>query len=204
MRKVVMVMFMTIDGRAQFPITPPPTAPAPEDEEDPMWRPRWPSIDTLLLGRKSYEAWSAFWPARKDDAKASAWQKEFSRFADRCRKVVFSHSLQEAKWVNSEIARGTPREVVGALRSQPGGDLALGGGPRLAQSFLADDLVDEMLIDVFPSIVERGKPLFRTIDEPDFPEDRIPIGAPGRHDFRLVEAKPLDDGTLYLHYARPA
>lgn len=202
MRKVLMVMFSTLDGRAQFPITPPPATPEEADEEDPMWKPRFDSIDTLLLGRKSYEAWSAFWPKRKDDPTAGTWQKEFSRFADRCRKVVFSKSLKEATWVNSEIVRGSPREVVAALRKKKGRDLALGGGPRLAQSFLADELVDEMLIEVFPSIVEKGKPFFHTIDDPDFPEDRIPIGAPGRHDFRLLEAKPLSDGTLFLRYER--
>ena len=202
MRKVLMIMFMTLDGRAQFPIY--PAAQASDDDEDPMWRPRFGSIDTILLGQKSYRAWAAHWPARKSDPKAGAWEKEFSLFADKAEKVVFSGTLQKPLWENTRIVRGSPAEELAALRREKGKDLALGGGPRLAQSFLADGLVDEMLLAVFPSIVGKGKPMFRTQDEPDFPEDRIPVGAPGRHDFRLLEAKPLSDGTLFLRYERQA
>ncbi len=200
MRKVLMIMFMTLDGRAQFPIYPPPEN--QEDDEDPMWRPRFGSIDTILLGQKSYRLWAAHWPARKNDAKAGAWEKEFSRFADKAEKVVFSKTLQEPLWENTRIVRGSPREELAVLRKEEGKDLALGGGPRLAQSFLADGLVDEMLLAVFPSIVSKGKPLFRTVDDPDFPEDRIALGAPGRHDFSLREAQPLSDSTLFLRYER--
>lgn len=201
MRKVLMIMFMTLDGRAQFPVY--PDAGDPSIEEDPMWRPRFHSIDTILLGANSYRAWAAHWPARKDNPKAGEWEKQFSRFADGAEKVVFSKTLEHPTWVNTRIVRGTPAEVIADLRKKEGKNLALGGGPRLAQSFLEADLVDEMLIAVFPSLVGRGKPMFRTADEPDFPEDRIPVGAPGRHDFRLREAYPLSDGSLVLRYDRP-
>lgn len=202
MRKVLMIMFMTIDGRAQFPSY--PNAGDPTVEEDPLWRPRYHSIDTLLLGRHSYDAWAAFWPARKNEPKASDWQKQFSRFADGATKVVFSKSLENPTWENTRVVRGSPVEEIAKLRKEEGKNLALGGGPRLAQSFLAADLVDEMLLNVFPSLVGRGKPMFKTTDEPDFPEDVIPVGAPGRHDFRLREAYPQSDGSLFLRYDRPA
>lgn len=201
MRKVFMIMFMTIDGRAQFPIYPPdPKADA--DDEDPMWLPRMKTIDTLLLGRKAYDLWAGYWPAQKSDPKASEWQKNFSRFADAAEKVVFSKTLKQGKWEKTRIVRGSPAEEVAKLRKEKGGNLALGGGPRIAQAFLADGAVDEMLLAVFPSIVSRGKPMFHTVDEPDLQEDRIPLGAPGRQDFKLLDSKPLSDGTMFLHYAR--
>lgn len=201
MRKVLMMMFMTIDGQAQFPVYSGP--PYTEAEDEFMWKPRFHTIDTIILGGIAYSKWAAHWPKRKDDPTASDWEKEFSRFADRAKKVVFSGTLQKPLWENTEIVRGTPTEELSRLRSQKGGDIALGGGPRIVQSFLADDLVDEMLILVMPSIVGRGKPLFRTIDEPDFAEDRIPEGAPGRHDFVLREARGLKDATVFLRYERP-
>ncbi len=59
MRKVVAVMFMTLDGVAEFPVYPPETGAAADEEEDPMWTPRMDSIDTLLLGRVAYTKWYA-------------------------------------------------------------------------------------------------------------------------------------------------
>ncbi len=200
MRKVLMIMFMTMDGRAQFPVYPDGGDPSAED--DPMWRPRMHSIDTLLLGRNAYHAWAAHWPRQKENPNAGAWAKEFSRFADQCEKVVFSKSLENPDWPKTRVVRGSPTEEIAKLRKEEGKNLALGGGPRLAQSFLAADLVDEILTEVFPSLVGTGKPMFKTVDDPNFKEDRIPVGAPGRLDFRLREAWPMTDSTLFLRYER--
>jgi dihydrofolate reductase len=202
MRKVLMIMFMTLDGVAEFPSYPQPESPV--DEEDLMWTPRMESIDTLFLGAHSYVAWAKFWPARKTEPKSSQWAKTFSRFADRAEKVVFSKSLTHAEWQNSRIVRGDPAAEVARLKALPGKDMALGGGPRLAQSFLENRLVDEMFIEMFPSIVGKGKPFFHVAGDPDHSEDVVPQGAPGRSDFRLLEARGLADGTVYLHYALKA
>ncbi len=200
MRKVLMIMFMTLDGRAQFPVYdgPPYTA----DVDDPMWQPRFGSIDTIVLGAKTYTKWAEYWPAMKEQPTATPWQKEFSRFADGATKVVFSRHLETPRWQNTHFVRGRPTDEVARLRSEAGKDIAVGGGPRIAQSLLAEDLVDELLIQMMPSLVERGKPLFRTVDEPDFAEDRIPKAAPGRHDFVLVEARGQADSVVFLHYAK--
>jgi RibD C-terminal domain len=83
--------------------------------------------------------------------------------------------------------------------------MVLGGGPRLYQEFLRLGLVDELRLVVYPSVVGRGKPLFDVERLPDNPEDRIPLGAPLRHDFGLTEARPLKGGggAVFLHYTRP-
>ncbi|MDG7007308.1 MAG: dihydrofolate reductase family protein [Nitrososphaerota archaeon] len=201
-RKVLMIMFMTLDGVAEFPRYESGPASAAGPEADPMWSPRMEEIDTIFLGSAAYAKWAAFWPARKDDPSSDDWDREFSRFADRAEKVVFSKTLRSADWENSRIVRGDPADEVARLKRAKGKDMALGGGPRLAQSFLEEDLVDEMLLEVFPSIVGRGKPFFRVHGDPDNPKDAVPIGAPRRHDFRLLESRPLRDGTVFLHYAR--
>jgi hypothetical protein len=103
---------------------------------------------------------------------------------------VFSKTLKSANWPKSRIVRGDLGEEIVRLKSLPGKDIVLGGGPRLAQSFLERELADELYIEMFPSIVGRGKPLFCVAGNPDHSEDVVPQGAPGRHDFTLIEARP--------------
>jgi dihydrofolate reductase len=201
MRKVFAFQFMTLDGIAEFPEYPHGPESDP-NEPDPMWTPRMPGIDTLFLGRRSYTVWSDFWPKQQRDPTANAWMKEYSRFADRCEKVVFSKSLAKVDWPNSRLVRGPIENEVARLRQQPGGNLAVGGGPRLFQEFLARDLVDELFVKVYPSLVGHGKPMFRLWPDPDSPRDEVPDGAPDRHDFRTVEALKLSDGAVVLHYER--
>ena len=203
MRKVIAFLSsMTLDGIAANPEYPAEIAVQNDLESNPLWTPRMSSVDTLLLGRITYLKWAGFWPQQKNDPNNSRFMKEFSEFADRVEKVVFSKSLQSVEWPNSRIARGNPRQEIALIRERPGGDLALGGGPRLIQSFLDQDLVDELLIGLNPSLVGSGKPFFRVRPDPDHDPDLVPLGATGRHDFRPVEAKVLRDGSVYLHYVR--
>jgi dihydrofolate reductase len=202
MRRVLLVMYMTLDGVAEFPQYGEVSEADSGAQEDPMWGPRMGSIDTLLLGRGAYQKWASFWPAQKSDPSSSPWAKQFSEFADRAEKVVFSKTLERTDWPNSRIVPGDVGEEVARLRSLPGQDMAIGGGPRLAQSFIERELVDELFIEMFPSLLGSGKPLFHVVSNPEHAEDFIPQGAPGRRDFRLIEAKPLKDGSVLLHYGR--
>jgi dihydrofolate reductase len=201
MRKVLILMFMTLDGVAEFPDYVEDADSNAAAEGPVMWNSRMDSTDTLLLGRQTYEKWAAYWPGQQNDPSATPFQKKFSRFADRMEKVVFSKTLKSADWPKSRIVRGDIGEEIHRLKSLPGKDIVLGGGPRLAQSFLERDLADELFITMYPSIVGRGKPFFRVAGNPDHDEDVVPLGAPGRHDFKLIEAPPQRRSIL-LHYAR--
>jgi dihydrofolate reductase len=200
-RKVLIMMYMTLDGIAESPEYDEEVDSNTSGEGPPMWESRMDSVDTLLLGRKTYELWAGFWPRWKNEPSARKFMQEFSRFADRAEKVVFSKTLQSADWPQSRIVRGDLGEEVARLKAAPGKDLIV-AGPRLAQSFLERDLADELILEISPSIVGRGKPMFRVVGDPDHVEDVIPRGAPGRHDFKLIEARPLKDGSVLLHYAR--
>jgi dihydrofolate reductase len=203
MRKVSILMFTTIDGVAEFPEYAPDSGDG-GSEEQAMWSPRMESIDTLFLGRKSYELWAEFWPKQKDNPDSSAFAKKFSRFADQAEKVVISRTLKEATWPNSRIVSGDLAQEVQRLKALPGKNMAVGGGPRLAQSFLERDLADELILEMFPSIVGAGKPLFRVAGDPNSTRDMVPLGTAGRHDFKLVEARRTPDGTVLLQFARTA
>jgi dihydrofolate reductase len=202
MRKVLILMFMTMDGIAEFPDDGEDAVSPSGDEGPPMWTSRMDTTDTLLLGRRTYEKWASFWPRWKSEPSARRFMQDFSRFADRTQKVVFSKTLVAADWPNSRIVRGDLGEEVARLKSLPGKDIVLGGGPKLAQSFLERDLADELFITMFPSIVGSGKPLFHVVGNPDHDGDAVPRGSPGRHDFTLIGAPSLQDGTVLLHFAR--
>lgn len=197
-----MLMFSTIDGVAEFPDYPDDPAVPSNNSEQPMWSPRMETFDTLFLGRIAYEKWFGYWPKQRDDPAATPFMKSFSRFTDRVDKVVVSKTLKSADWPGSRIVRGDLAGEVTRLKALPGLDMVVGGGPRLGQSFLELDLVDELMVEVFPSVVGRGKPFYHIDSNPDNPEDVVPIGAPGRHDFKPVEARLLPDGTLHLWYRR--
>jgi len=197
---------MTIDGVAEWPAYREEGDQDDSDFWEAMYGSYWDSVDTLLLGRQTYLKWANFWPAVKTKEGVGKYPRQFSLFADRVEKIVFSRTLESAPWEKSRIIRGDIVEEMERLRSRPGGNMLLGGGPRLDQEFLRLGLVDELRLTVYPSVVGRGKPMFDVDRLPDNPDDMIPIGAPRRFDFRLVEARPIKsaNGAVFLHYAAPS
>ncbi len=205
-RKVLAALQMTIDGVAEWPAYPEESEESDTEGSDfweAMYTSYWDSVDTLLLGRPTYLKWSGFWPEVRKKPDAEKYMRQFSEFADRAEKIVFSRTLTAAPWAKSRIVRGDISKEMDRIKSEPGGNLVLGGGPRLAQEFLRRGLIDELRLTVYPSLAGRGKPMFDVDRLPDNPDDRIPLGAPLRHDFRLVEARPLKSGggAVFLHYA---
>jgi dihydrofolate reductase len=202
-RKLVATLQMTLDGLAEWPVYP------GEDEQDDsdfwnaMYTSYWSSVDSLLLGRISYEKWASFWPKVEDQRDAPEFHRQFSKFANRAEKIVFSRTLKTASWEKSRIIREDAHSEIKRLKSLGGGTMLVGGGPRLVQGLLDLGLVDELRVTLFPSLTGRGKPWFNVKAIPDNPDDRVPIGAPLRHDFRLIEARPLRSGggSVFLHYA---
>ena len=190
---------MTLDGFAELPDYPDLGAEAHHEFWEAMWTGHWDDVDTLLLGGRTYRKWARFWPGLINDD--DEHKRSFARFSTRVEKVVFSRTLRSADWPNSRIVRGPVADEVTRLRSLPGKNMIIGGGPRLVQSVLAQDLADEFYLTMYPSIIGRGKPLFHMRQDPDHEEDVVPRGSPDRHDFRLLECSALSSGSVVLHYA---
>jgi dihydrofolate reductase len=203
-REVLAVMQMTIDGVAEWPASGDEVDQDDSDYWETLHARYWDSVDTLLLGRRTYEKWSNYWPGVRNSPDAGKYPRKFSEFADRAEKVVFSRTLESALWHPARIVRGELPEEIARLKSRPGGDMLVGGGPRLFQEFLRQGLIDDLRLALFPSVLGRGKPLFDVERLPDNPDDFIPLGSPSRHDFNLVEARPFarGGGAIFLHYSR--
>ena len=112
-------------------------------------------VDAFLLGRSTYQIFATHWPRVTDpnDVVASKLNK--------LPKYVVSNTLRSADWNNSTVIGGT--DVVAQLRTvreKIAGELQVHGSAGLLQTLLANDLVDELRLLTFPSVVGKGKRLF--------------------------------------------
>lgn len=137
------------------------------------------TADALLLGRKTWQIWAAFWP--------TAPAGELTDRINAIPKYVVSNTLKRAEWSNSTIISGDVAAQVAKLKEQPGGDMVVYGSPDLVDELLKHHLVDEYRLLIYPVILGSGKHLFR---------DRIDM-----HHLRLVESRTFKSGVVLLTYA---
>lgn len=110
------------------------------------------AADAQLLGRVTYEGFAAAWP--------SMGGNEFGDKFNAMPKHVISSTLERADWNNSTILRGELGDEVAALKERYEGDVLVAGSCQLVRSLLEKDLVDELRLMVFPTVVGAGKRLF--------------------------------------------
>jgi len=139
------------------------------------------NAEAQLLGRVTYEGFAEAWPKRSGDP--------FSGKFNSMPKYVVSQTLKKADWNNSTIMKGNVVEEVKKLKQRLKGDILVSGSARLVQTLIANDLVDQLNLMVFPVILGSGKRLFG--DTKDLKT------------LSLADSKSVGDGVLILVY-RPA
>jgi class 3 adenylate cyclase/dihydrofolate reductase len=155
-----------------------------QDAENQEWnKDQLMKADALLLGRRTYQIWAAFWPTATGD-------EELSRRVNDIPKYVVSHTLQRADWNNTTILSGDAVAEVDALKASRDGELILYGSADLANALIGHDLVDEYRLLVYPVVLGSGKHLFA---------DRIAV----RH-VSLAGARVFRSGVVLLTYVPEA
>lgn len=107
--------------------------------------------DVHLLGRVTYEGFAEAWPSREGP------------FADRFNndpKVVVSTTLKDPEWNNTTVISGDVPAGLTKLKEATDGVILVAGSGTLVRTLLEEDLVDELRLMVFPTILGRGKRLF--------------------------------------------
>ena len=145
------------------------------------------SVDTILLGRGTYEDLVRKWPPNN----ASPLGKKINN----AHKVVVTgdRSLDELKWGKFEA----PEQLTGndiekqikELKASEGGDIMIFGSPVLVRSLTEANLIDEYQIKLHPVVVNVGEHLFDNLKK--------------KKDFQLVDAQALADGSILVKY-KPA
>jgi len=187
MRKIVVLSFISLDGVMQAPGGP---------EEDTSggfqyggWTvPYWDEVSNkvmdgqmgmpfdLLLGRKTYDIFAAYWPQQSDNP-----------FKD-CTKYVISKSPLELSWEKSVLIDGDVVAKLMELKASEGPMLQVHGSGNMVQTLLENNLVDELWLKIFPLTLGKGKRLFA--------EGTTPAT------FELVESQITPTGMIVANYRR--
>jgi dihydrofolate reductase len=193
MRKIIVGAMVSIDGVMQAPGQP------TEDPTNGFKFGGWvmPHFDQefgeeldrilkhydLLLGRKTYEIFAAYWPYYDQSGADGAIAKQFNQI----KKYVVSRSGEvDTGWQGSELVR----DIAGVkrLKQEDGPTLVTQGSTELVHALLANDLVDAMSIFTVPVVLGGGKKLFADGSAP--------------HAFKLTSSRTSSSGVLIAHYER--
>ncbi|MEO6138681.1 MAG: dihydrofolate reductase family protein [Luteimonas sp.] len=170
MRKLIVSTFASLDGIIQAPGGP---------EEDPTggftlggWVFPYGVENTdisasgfdgkdreLVLGRRTYEIFQAYWPYQPDD-------HPIAKTFNATKKHVASRTLTKLDWHNSTLLRGDVGAAIIALKAQAGPDLQIIGSGNLVQTLQAASLIDQYHVWTFPLVLGRGKRLFSGAAKP--------------------------------------
>jgi dihydrofolate reductase len=137
------------------------------------------ALDTgaLLLGRRSYEWFSARWPSRTGE------------LADRLNslpKYVVSSTLEHPAWNNSTVLVGDMLDEISRLKRELVGDIVVLASFQLVHTLMEHDLVDEMRLKVFPVVLGAGERLFGQTSD--------------RKSVRLVDSRAIEGDVAFLTY----
>jgi dihydrofolate reductase len=110
--------------------------------------------DAVLLGRRTYNEWSAFWPTSDIEP--------FASFINGVNKFVATSTPAEDLWPHTTLFEGELFEHVAELKARSGGDIGVHGSVELAQALLHADLVDELRLVIAPALQVHGRKLFET------------------------------------------
>jgi dihydrofolate reductase len=169
-----------------------------DDEVDKAAMSGGPQADTVLLGRKTYEMFAAFWPQAVKSREAqgphgggdlTSEQRDMGVWLNEATKIVFSRTLKDVTWKNSRIVREVDPRAIEAMKKQASKDMLVLGSGSIVSELTKHGLIDEYTFVVSPVFLGDGKQLLS--------------GFSKRERLELESARGFPSGVVVLRYARP-
>ena len=189
MRKLNVLEFVSLDGVIQAPGGPEEdtsggfayggwTGPRADAVSSAVVKKQMNLPFDLLLGRKTFDIWAAFWPQHSE-----IWPA-----VNTVTKYVASNTLTSHAWQPSVFLNGDIAEKITRIKQQEGPDLHVYGSGNLVQTLLKHDLVDALWLKIFPITLGSGKRLFA--------DGTIPAA------FKVTESTVTSKGVIIVNYER--
>ena len=186
MRKIIVLEFITLDGVMQAPGGPEEdkagafnyggwSAPYTDEASGKIMQKQMAATD-ILLGRKTFEIFAAYWPEH-----AGYWPG-----INEVTKYVLSNTMEKSDWQNSVFL--TSVADIEKLKNSEGSDIKVWGSGELVQLLLKHDLVDEIWLKIYPVLLGKGKKWYS--------DETIPAT------FKLTESSTTPSGVIFANYAR--
>ena len=179
MRKLIAAMNMTLDGFCDH------TSMNADDEIHQHYNDLLSEADTLIYGRTTYQLMESYWPAVVREPTGNKPTDDFAVLIDGISKIVYSRTLKNVDWNNTELKNELVKEEILELKQKIGKNILV-GSPSMIVAFSQLGLVDEYQLGLHPTVVGTGLPLFKNIN------DRI--------DLKLSKTKTFGCGALMLYY----
>ena len=179
MRKIIAAMNVTLDGFCDH------TAMIADDEIHQHYSDLLRDADTLIYGRITYQLMESYWPSVVENPTGNKPTDEFAVSIDNISKIVYSRTLRSVDWKDTELKSEIVKDEILELKQQLGKNILV-GSPSLIVALTQLDLIDEYQLDVQPTIIGSGLPLFKNIN------DRV--------DLKLLKTKTFGCGAVTFYY----
>lgn len=189
MRRIIVLEFMSLDGVIQAPGGPQEdtsggfayggwTGPHSDPVLSAAIKKQMNMRFDLLIGRKTFDIWAAYWPQHTD-----VWPA-----IKTATKYVASNTMTAHEWQPSVFLNGDIAGKIAKIKQQEGPDLHVYGSANLIQTLLKHDLVDAFWLKIFPITLGSGKRLFA--------DGTIPSA------FKVTESTVTSKGVIIVNYER--
>jgi dihydrofolate reductase len=119
------------------------------------------SVDLFLLGGGMFGGYRDYWKAALTKPGFSTNEVKYARLAAKSDHIIFSKTWQDAAWANTKIIGGNVADEIAKIKKQPGKDIQVVGGAKLASTVIGAGLVDEYRLAIVPVILGTGKSFFK-------------------------------------------
>jgi dihydrofolate reductase len=149
------------------------------DEAGELMKDYWSKIDTMIVGRKT-------WDVMQAGPKPRAKSKKAKNPLAGIKTYVFSRTLEPGETDGATVLADDPGEFVRKLKQGPGKEICIMGGGELAKTLFEAAVIDEIGFNIHPVLLGSGIPLYHEM--------------PRQIDLELIECRPFKNGCVYVLY----